>query len=166
MSLWNTMDQAQELYIAYLHYTVELQNGGLSVIVFESEVRDEFLSSKVPQRVLQLHQLDEQVIFRVEARRCHGALEVEAQPLLYPFHAASLCEIHEQRNVKHDWSGKNGIPAKEVNLDLHRIAEPTKDVYVVPALFVIAPRRIVVDPDLVSDVSVQFRIQFGLEYVL
>ncbi len=48
-----------------------------SVVVFEAEVGDEFFTAQVAQRVLQFHQLDEHVVFRVQARRRLRALEVE-----------------------------------------------------------------------------------------
>ena len=41
---------------------------GASVVVLEPEVRDQLLAAQVAQRVLQLHQLDEEVVLRVEAR--------------------------------------------------------------------------------------------------
>ena len=52
------------------------------VVVLAPEVRDELLALHVAQRVLQLHQLDEQVVLRIQTRRVHRALEVERQPLL------------------------------------------------------------------------------------
>ena len=37
------------------------------LVVVEAEVRDELLALQEPQRVLQLHQLDEQIVFGIEA---------------------------------------------------------------------------------------------------
>ena len=47
------------------------------VVIFESEVGDQFLSLEVTQRVLQLHQLDEHVVLRIQAGSRLRALEVE-----------------------------------------------------------------------------------------
>src|SRR4051812_27939448 len=68
-----------------------------SVVVLQPQVRDELFSSHVPERVLQLHQLNEQIVLRVQLRRVLGALEVEREPLLDAVHAGALREIHEQR---------------------------------------------------------------------
>ena len=46
-----------------------------SVVVFPPEVRDELLAQHVAQRVLQLHQLDEQVVLRVQPGRVLGLLK-------------------------------------------------------------------------------------------
>lgn len=48
-----------------------------SVVVLESEMRDQFLAAQVAQRVLELHQLNEQIVFRVEPGRAHRTLEIE-----------------------------------------------------------------------------------------
>src|SRR6185437_9704824 len=53
-----------------------------SVIVLGAQVRDGFLAHHPAQGVLQLHELDEEVVLRVEVGRRHRALEVEAEPLL------------------------------------------------------------------------------------
>ena len=63
---------------------------------------DEVLTLEEPQGVLELHQLDEEIVFGIEARRVHRALEVERQPLLDPVHARPLGEIEEERDIEHD----------------------------------------------------------------
>src|SRR5215468_5228803 len=113
-------------------------------------MRDERLTPQVTQRVLQLHQLNEQIVLRIQPRSRHGRLQVEAQPLLYaqpPQLVTALCQIEEQHQVKDDWRRQDRIAAQKIHLDLHGIAQPPEDVDVVPALFVIAARRIVVDAD-------------------
>jgi len=55
---------------------------GASVVVFRAEVGDQVLASQPAQRILQLHQLDEQIVLGIELRRAHRRLEIEAQPLL------------------------------------------------------------------------------------
>ena len=77
----------------------------------------------------------------------------------------ALGKIQEEDEVERDGRGKDGVAAEEVDLDLHRIAEPAEDVDVVPALFVVAARRVVVDANLVVDVLVEVGIEVGLEDV-
>src|SRR6185437_5621490 len=57
----------------------------------------------------------------------------------------------------------DGIAAKEVDLNLHRIAQPSEDVDVIPAFFRIAARRIVIDPDGVIQILIKLRIELGLK---
>jgi hypothetical protein len=52
------------------------------VVVLEAQVGDEVFAHDVAQRVLQLHRLDEEVVFRIQAGGALGALEEEAEPLL------------------------------------------------------------------------------------
>src|SRR5579871_2371459 len=61
----------------------------LSVVVLTAEVRDQLLTLEVPQRVLQLHQLDEQIVLGIEPRGVHRTLEVEREPLLDAGHAGA-----------------------------------------------------------------------------
>src|SRR5205085_1548218 len=113
----------------------------------------------------ELHQVDEDVVFGVETGRGHRRLEVEGEPLLNALHADALSEVEEEREVEDDGRGEDGVAAEEVNLDLHRVAEPAEDVYVVPALLVVAARRVVVDANDVREVFVELRIDFRLEDV-
>ena len=48
-----------------------------SVVILEPEMRNQLLPPEVAERVLQLHQLNEQIMFRVEAARMDRALEIE-----------------------------------------------------------------------------------------
>src|SRR5690606_3671636 len=108
-----------------------------------SEVGDEILAAHPPEGVLQLHQLDENVVLGIESRSRHRSLEVERQPLLDAPHAGALRQVEEQYQVEYDGSREDGIAAQEVDLDLHRIAEPSEDVDVVPAFLGVAARRVV-----------------------
>src|ERR1700689_633981 len=116
----------------------------------------------MPQRVLQLHQLDEQIVLRIKSRRGHRRLEIKTQPLLNAeatkFRAA-LGEIHEQHQIEYNGRSQNGIPAKKVHLDLHRVAKPSKDIDIVPALFVVASGRVIVDADFMGKIAVEFGIK-------
>ena len=61
-----------------------------SVVILKAEVGDEIFAAQVPQSILQFHELNEDVVFRVQARRSHGGLEIEREPLLHAFHAGAL----------------------------------------------------------------------------
>src|SRR3954451_8046046 len=110
------------------------------VVILQAKVSDELLSLEMAQRVLQLHELDEQVVLGIEPWRRHRRLEVEAQPLLDAETAqfrGALREVEEEDEVEHDRCGEYGIAAEKVELDLHGIPEPSEDVDVVPTFFVI-----------------------------
>jgi hypothetical protein len=52
------------------------------VVVFEPEVRNHLFAAKMTKGVLELHGLDEEIVFRIEAGYGHRRLQVKAQPLL------------------------------------------------------------------------------------
>ena len=81
----------------------------------------------------------------VKARCNLWALVVEAQPLLDAAESGALGQVRQQYQVQRERSSKDRVPAQEVDLHLHRVAEPAEDVDVVPALFVVAARRVVVE---------------------
>src|ERR1700733_15960730 len=120
------------------------------------------------ERVLELHRLNEEIVLGIEALARLRRLQIEAQPLLNADGAKllrALGQIEEEHKIERDRRGENRIAAKEINFDLHRIAEPTENVDIVPAFFVVAARRVVVDADLVEDVLVEVGIDLGLEDV-
>ena len=78
-----------------------------SVVVLLPEMRDEILPLDVPQRVLELHELDEEIVLGVEPRRVHRALEVEREPFLDAAHADPLRHVHEEREVEDDRRGED-----------------------------------------------------------
>src|SRR5437762_12015549 len=105
--------------------------------------------------------MNEQVMLGIELRRRHWRFEVKAQPLLNAEPSqvgAALREVEEQYEIEHNGRRQDGIAAEEVNLDLHRIAEPAEDIDVVPTFFVVAARRIVINPDFVEDLAVELGI--------
>jgi len=51
-------------------------NEGL-LIILQSQMCNQFLTLHVTQGVFQFHELDEDIVFRVEFRSTHGALEVK-----------------------------------------------------------------------------------------
>src|SRR5262249_465319 len=123
-------------------------------------------SLQVSKRVLELHQLNKEVVFGIEAGSVNRALEIEREPLLNPVHAGALGEIEEQGHVEHDWSGQNAVATKEVDFELHGIAEPAHQVNVVPSFFIVAARRVVIDADNVTEVLVQVRVKLRLKDVV
>src|SRR5690606_37513592 len=124
---------------------VKFSRGPGSVVVLAPEVGDEVFTLHPAQRVLQLHQLNEQIVLGIEPRRGHGALEVEAQPLLHTPETGALGEIEEQREIEDERRRQDRVAAEEVHLDLHRVTEPPEDVDVIPTLFFVPAGRIVVD---------------------
>src|SRR5205823_3579667 len=91
--------------------------------------------------------------------------EVEGEPFLHAFHLDALREVEEEREVEDDGRGQDRIAAQEIYLDLHRIAEPAEDVYVVPALFVVSTRRVIIDANNVREIFVKLWIDFRLKNV-
>src|SRR5215208_6685436 len=116
------------------------------LVVFEAGVVDDLLAHYRSQGILQLHELDEKIMFGIPLQQRHRALEVEREPLLNAAHACTLRQIQKQRQVQDYGGGKDGVAGQEVYLYLHRITQPAEDVYVVPALLGVAAGRIVVDP--------------------
>src|ERR1700687_1017014 len=122
----------------------------------------------MPQGVFQFHQLNEEIVLWVQSRSGHRRLEVKAKPLLNAQAAqrgTALRQVEEQDKIEDNRRGENRIAAEEVYLDLHGIAEPSEDVNVVPTFFVVAARRVIVDTNLVEDISVEFGIERGLQDV-
>src|SRR5215475_12343649 len=99
---------------------------------------DQVFTSQISQSVLKFHQLNKQIVFRIQACRMHWALEVKAQPFLDAPHAASLGEVKKKNKIQHDRRCENAIAAQEVDLDLHGIAQPPIDVDVIPSFFIIS----------------------------
>ena len=102
----------------------------------------------------------------IDAGSAVRSFEVEAEPLLNAQAAQRWRaggEIHEEDQVERERRGEDGVAAEEVYLELHRVAEPAEDVDVVPAFFVVAAGRVVVDADLVVEVLVEVGVELGLE---
>src|SRR5206468_9455756 len=82
------------------------------IVILQPQMRDQLFTLQVTQRVLQLHQLNEQIMLRVEPRRMHRRLEEEAQPLLDADPAQltrALRQVHEQHQIEHDWRRQDRI---------------------------------------------------------
>ncbi len=54
------------------------------VVILQPQVRNQRLTLDMPQRVLQLHQLNKEIMFRIKPGSRHRRLPVKAQPLLNP----------------------------------------------------------------------------------
>src|SRR5258708_2530012 len=128
-------------------------------------MRDEIFGEQVAERVLQVHQLNKDVVFGIEGGSGHRRFEIERQPFLHALHAGALSEIEEKSQIQNNGRSQDRITAEEVNLDLHLVAEPTKNIDVVPAFFVIAARRIVVDAHNVRKILVELWIDVRLQDV-
>src|SRR5258708_39946746 len=102
--------------------------GKLLVVVLEAQVRDELFPPQMAERVLELHELDEEVVLGVEAGGVHRALEVEGEPFLDAAHPRPPREVEEEGEVQHERGGQDGVAAEEVHLDLHGVAHPAEDV--------------------------------------
>src|SRR5437016_1937149 len=92
------------------------------VVVLTAKVGNELFTLQVPKGVLQLHQLNEEIVLRIQAGGVDRALEIEREPFLDPVHAGALGEIHEQRDVEHDRRGQDAVAAEKVDLELHLVA--------------------------------------------
>src|SRR4029453_1536678 len=92
-----------------------------SVVVLAPQVRNQILALQVSQRVLQLHQLNEQIVLRVDLGSVHRALEVERQPLLDAGHTRALRQVQKEHRVEDDRRRQDAVPAQEIDLELHRI---------------------------------------------
>src|ERR1700760_3482387 len=66
------------------------------IVVLQPEVRDEILSLHPTESVLQFHQLNKYIVFRVQTGRRHRTLEVERQPFLNTLQFCSPSEIQEK----------------------------------------------------------------------
>src|SRR5687768_6064097 len=104
-------------------------------------------------------------MFRVQFGSTHGRLKVEAQPLLDTAHSCPLGQVGKQDEVKADGGRQDAVPAEEVNLDLHGVAQPTKDINVVPTLFVIAAWRVIIDAYFVVKVLIEVGVKLGLQNI-
>src|ERR1017187_10481104 len=65
----------------------------LSVVIFETEVRNEILAFHPAKRVLEDHQLNENVVLGIKARSRHRRFEIEREPLLNAAQVGALRQI-------------------------------------------------------------------------
>ena len=76
-----------------------------------------------------------------------------------------LARSRNRHQVQRNGRGQDGVAAEEIHLDLHGIAQPAKNVDVIPTLFVITAWWVIVNADLVENVLVKVGIEFGLQDV-
>src|SRR6266498_115805 len=106
-----------------------------SVVILQSQMRDQFLPAHIAQRILQLHKLDEQVMLGIQVGGAHRALEVKRQPLLNSFarhFRAALGKIKKEHQVENEGCGQDRIATQKVDLDLHGISQPPENVEIIP----------------------------------
>src|SRR5207253_9424611 len=85
------------------------------------------------------------------------------EPLLDARETRALREVEEEDQVQGNRGRQDGVSAEEVDLDLHGLAEPSHNVYIVPALLGVAAGRVVLDPNLVEVTPVQLLVDFRLQ---
>src|SRR5262245_6319264 len=76
----------------------------------------------------QKRELHAQFMRRPVSIEANRTLEIKRQPLLRAAQAFALGEIHEQDQVKQQRGRQNAVATEEINLQLHRIAEPAEKV--------------------------------------
>src|SRR4051812_19307237 len=99
----------------------------LLVVVLAPKMGYELFTLEISQRVLEFHELDEQVVLGIETRGMNRTLEVEREPFLDAMHPGTFGEIEKQRDVQHDRRRQNAVAAEKIDLELHRVAEPTDE---------------------------------------
>ena len=107
--------------------------------------------------------IDRYFILRVVV---HGTLEEEAQETLCAKAASARSGIGEQYEVENQRRSQDGVAAKEVDFDLHRVAHPAKDIYIIPAFLVVVARRVIVDAHLMVVVGIEVGLLFRYEDAL
>ena len=129
-------------------------------------MRDQIFALQMPQSIFQFYQLDKNIVFGIKSGRGLRGFEIKREPFLNALHFRTLRQIHKQSQIQNERRGENRIAAHKINFDLHLVAEPAENINRVPAFFVIAARRIIVDADDVRKIFVKFGISFRLqEYV-
>src|SRR5215217_6920687 len=72
------------------------RTAGWLIVVLPPEMRNQLLTLHVAQSVLELHELNEQVVFGIHLGSMHRALEIEREPLLDARHSCPLGEVEQQ----------------------------------------------------------------------
>jgi hypothetical protein len=86
--------------------------------------------------------LDEQIVLGIKAFCDHWAFEINESHSWMPLMPARCARSMNKARSKQPRC-QDAVATEEIDLDLHRISEPTKDIDVVQTLFVIAPRWVV-----------------------
>ena len=86
------------------------------------------------------------VVVRLPAVRGHGGFEENAQRGSHPAAAFAGGQVQAAGDLQGQRGGQDAVLAEEIYLDLHLVAQEAGDVDVVPGLFIIAARLVVVDP--------------------
>src|SRR5688572_29398847 len=99
----------------------------------------------------------------IEPGSAHGALEVKTEPFLNSTHTAALGKIEKEHEVEDNGRGEDAVSTQKVYFNLHRIAQSTVDIDIVPAFLVVAPRWVVVNPHLMGEVLIKVGVELRLE---
>src|SRR5205823_6150361 len=98
------------------------------IVIFQSQMRNQLLTPHPAQSIFQLHELDKNVVLGVNLGSVHRSLEIKRQPFLNAAHPRALRQIHKQNDIEDQRRRQDRIPAQEIDLDLHRIAEPSENI--------------------------------------
>ena len=71
----------------------------------------------------------------------HRQLEEDRKLFLHAYFAAAVGKVEATGDLNGERGGEDRILAEEIDLDLHRLAEETGDIDVVPRLLVVAAGR-------------------------
>src|SRR5215510_13426021 len=74
----------------------------------------------------QVRELHAQFMCRPVSIEANGTLEIKRQPFLRTAEAFALGQVHEQDQVEQQRSRQNAVATEEIDLQLHRIAEPAE----------------------------------------
>ena len=73
------------------------------VVILQAQVGDELFAAQMAQGILQLHELGEEVMLRIEIGGTHGNQKIEREPFLDASVlqcAAALCHIEAEHDVE------------------------------------------------------------------
>jgi len=89
----------------------------------------------------------------------HGRVcEIEREPVLRAAQAGPGRQVGEENKIERERRRQDRVAAEEIDLDLHRLAEPADEIDVVPGLFVVPAWRVVIDAHAVDQIAVQVRV--------
>src|SRR5260370_41814770 len=80
-----------------------------SVIVLQAQMGDQVFPAQMAERVLELHELDEEVVLGVEAGCGHQGFEVAGGPLLDPARPRPGREVHVEGGAEGVGGGQCGV---------------------------------------------------------
>ena len=79
---------------------------------------------------------------------------IKRQPFLDTLHTGTRCQIQKQDQIQYQGGGQDTVATQKIHFDLHRVAQPSEDVDIIPALLIIPPRRVIVYSDFMVNILV------------